>query len=67
MENQEILILDEPMNGLDKGGVREMYQVFLKMKEAGKTILMASHNPGDIQTLCNEVYEFDNGTLDRVK
>lgn len=61
MEDPEILILDEPMNGLDKNGVREMRELFLQMKEAGKLILLASHNKEDIEILCDEVYEMENG------
>ena len=63
MEEPDILILDEPMNGLDKDGVREMRELFLKIKESGKTILMASHNREDISLLCDEVYEMENGEM----
>lgn len=66
MEDPEILILDEPMNGLDKQGVAEMYRLFTDMKQKGKTILLASHNPKDISALCDEVYEFEDGTLHRM-
>lgn len=65
MENQEILILDEPMNGLDNHGVAEMRKVFLELKREGKTILLASHNREDIEVLCDEVYEMDGGVLQR--
>lgn len=61
MEDPDILILDEPMNGLDKDGVAEMRSLFLEMKTAGKTILLASHNREDIEALCDEVYEMDGG------
>lgn len=63
MENQQILILDEPMNGLDNQGVQEIRDLFLKLKEEGKTILLASHNREDIDVLCDEVYEMDHGHL----
>lgn len=66
MENPSILILDEPMNGLDKKGVGEMRHLFLSMKEEGKTILLASHNREDIEFLCDEVYEMENGILKKV-
>lgn len=42
MEDPSLLILDEPMNGLDNQGVQEMRQLFLKLKDEGKTILLAS-------------------------
>lgn len=63
MENPSILILDEPMNGLDNQGVDEMRKLFLKLKEDGKTILFASHNREDISVLCDRLYEIDMGKL----
>lgn len=63
MENPNILILDEPMNGLDKEGVNEMRNLFLQMKEEGNLILLASHNREDIELLCDEVYEIENGVM----
>ena len=63
MENQAILILDEPMNGLDKDGVAEMRKFFLEQKGMGKLILLASHNKDDIELLCDEVYEMNHGIL----
>lgn len=63
MENPELLILDEPMNGLDKRGVDEMRQLLLQLKEQGKTILIASHNPDDIEILCDTIHEMDAGVM----
>ena len=67
MEEQPILILDEPMNGLDKRGVSEMRDFFKELKNQGKTILMASHNKEDIDVLCDRVYEMDAGVLTMVR
>lgn len=67
MENPDILILDEPMNGLDKDGVKEMRELFLQMKEEGKLILLASHNREDIEVLCDEVYEMEDGILSKLR
>lgn len=67
MENQEILVMDEPMNGLDNQGVADMRKFFLELKEQGKTILIASHNREDIHILCDEVYEMDRGVLERMQ
>ena len=67
MEEQPILILDEPMNGLDKRGVSEMRDFFKELKNQGKTILMASHNKEDIDVLCDRVYEMDAGVLTIVR
>lgn len=66
MEDPDILILDEPMNGLDKEGVDEMRKLFLEMRDQGKLILLASHNREDIDILCDEVYEMDKGKLRRL-
>lgn len=63
MEEQQILILDEPMNGLDKAGIAEMRTLLSQMKEEGKLIILASHNKEDIDILCDEVYEMDAGIL----
>ena len=61
MEDPDILILDEPMNGLDKEGVLEMRRYLLQLKSQGKTILVASHSTEDIDALCDVVYEVDRG------
>lgn len=61
MDNPDLLILDEPFNGLDQRGVEQMRKLLLEQKKDGKTILLASHNTEDIQTLCDEVYQMDGG------
>ncbi|MCR5754317.1 MAG: ABC transporter ATP-binding protein [Acetatifactor sp.] len=63
MEDPSLLILDEPMNGLDKSGVAEMRSLFDRLRNEGKTIVFASHNREDISVLCDEVYEMENGSL----
>lgn len=63
MENPDILILDEPMNGLDKSGVEDIRKLLLKFRNEGKTILLVSHSTEDIGILCDEVYEMDSGRL----
>ena len=63
MENPHILILDEPMNGWDKRGVEDIRKILMDLKKKGKLILLASHNPLDIDILCDCVYELDAGTI----
>ena len=63
MENPDILILDEPMNGLDNTGVQDIRTLLLELKAQGKTILLASHNREDISVLCDTVHEMDGGRL----
>ena len=65
MEDPDLLILDEPMNGLDKDGVGEMRKYLLDLKVQGKTILIASHSAEDIDVLCDGVVEMDKGRVER--
>ena len=65
MEQQKTLILDEPMNGLDKHGVQDVRELLLKLKGEGRLILLASHNSEDIRILCDEIYEMEMGALCR--
>ena len=67
MENPDLLILDEPMNGLDKDGVGDMRKYLLALKEQGKTILIASHSAEDIEALCDTVVEMDKGSLVKLR
>ena len=63
MEDPDILILDEPMNGLDKDGVADIRKLLLQFKELGKTILIISHSSEDISVLCDTVHEMNRGEL----
>ena len=63
MEDPKLLILDEPLNGLDKHGVAEMRTLIKSLKAKGKTILLASHIQADIDELCDTVCEMDAGVM----
>lgn len=63
MENPNILILDEPFNGLDQSGMEEIHTLFEVLKEKGKTILLASHSATDISRACDVVFEIKDGFL----
>lgn len=65
MENPQLLILDEPMNGMDNKGVSDMRMHFKKWRHEGKTILPASHNPLAIDEHCDTVCEKGAGFLKR--
>ncbi len=67
MENPSLLILDEPLSGLDKVGVAEMRSLIKGLREQGKTIILASHNQADIDELCDTVCEMDAGILTIVR
>ena len=66
MENPTTLILDEPFNGLDKDGVRDIHGLLQQQKAQGKTIILASHSAADIAQACDVVYEMTGGRLERV-
>lgn len=67
MEDPSLLILDEPLNGLDKHGVAEMRKLIKGLSAEGKTILLASHNQGDIDELCDTVCEMDAGVMTAIR
>ena len=63
MEDPPLLLLDEPMNGLDNEGVSEIREVLKQLRDNGKTILLASHSREDIAVLCDTVTELDHGRI----
>ena len=63
MEEPKLLILDEPLNGLDKRGAAEMRELIGQLRDEGRTILLASHNQADIDMLCDTVCEIDDGEI----
>lgn len=67
MESPKLLILDEPMNGMDEKGVEEMRRLILARKAAGTTIILSSHNIEDIRILCDQVYRIDAGVVREVE
>ena len=67
MEEPSLLLVDEPFNGLDKDGVKEIRKLFLDLRDKGTTILLVSHNREDSDLLCDEVYEMDRGRLEQIR
>lgn len=65
MENPKLVILDEPMNGLDEDSVNLVRNMILDYKEKGNTIIITSHNKEDIDILCDCVYKMDFGVLSK--
>lgn len=63
MEHPPLLILDEPMNGLDKDGVSQIRELFLSLKEKGVTIILSSHYAEDIDLLCDTVTIMEAGKI----
>lgn len=66
MEEMPILIMDEPMNGLDGQGIMEVRELLLEEKRKGKLILLASHNRDDIAYLCDAIYKLENGCMSAI-
>lgn len=67
MEYPDIIILDEPMNGLDHSGVEEIKRILIHLKQDGKLIIIISHNREDINFLCDRVYEMDQGRIKKIR
>ena len=67
LDDPKLLILDEPMNGLDKSGVRDIRDLLLRLRGEGRTILLASHFAQDVDELCDTVSEMDQGVLTPVR
>lgn len=64
IDDPDLLILDEPFNGLDNEGVLQIRNLLLELKKSGKTIIIASHTKEDIDILCDEVCYMDKGHLE---
>ena len=67
MEDQKIIILDEPFNGLDKEGAKQIKELILQLKAPDLLIMLTSHIEGDIDSLADYIYEFSNGKLEKIR
>lgn len=67
MEDQEVLLLDEPFNALDIDSVEKIRDLLFLLKEQGKTIVLTSHNQEDIDILCDHVFRVRNYGLEQLK
>ncbi len=63
MEHPDVLMLDEPTNGLDEEGIERVRRIILEEKERGAIILLASHSREDIELLADHVYTMKEGVL----
>ncbi|MFL5746991.1 MAG: ABC transporter ATP-binding protein [Niastella sp.] len=61
--NPDVLIFDEPTNGLDPVGIAETRELIKKLHKAGKTIIMASHLLDEVEKVCTHVAILQKGTL----
>ncbi len=63
-EKPELLLLDEPTNALDENSVINIRELFLKLREKGTTIIIASHNKEDLSVLADETLYINQGKLE---
>ena len=63
MEDQDILILDEPFNALDYKTYQDIKEIIKELQAEGRTILLTSYNFEDIEQICHNIYVIDNGNL----
>ena len=57
----QVLILDEPANGLDPGGIREMRTLMRNLSDSGMTVVLSSHILGEVQQICDSVTIISKG------
>lgn len=63
MENPEVIILDEPFNGIEKESSDKIRKLLLEEKNKGKIIILATHMKEDIELLCDEIYLMEDGNV----
>lgn len=65
LKNPELLILDEPGNGLDAAGIREVRELIIELGASGVTVLLSSHQLGEVQQVCDRVAIMSRGQVIR--
>ena len=63
MENQKLLVLDEPFNALDEKSVKLFRELLIEYKKQEKLIILTSHNKEDIESLCDHTYQIPSGQI----
>jgi len=63
LKSPDLLILDEPTNGLDPAGIREIRNMIRELGESGVTVLLSSHILAEVQQICDSVSIIGNGRL----
>ena len=65
MGDPQLLIFDEPTSGLDPAGRKEVLELLLALKQAGKTVFLSSHILPEVEQICDRVVIIDHGKLVR--
>ena len=63
LRSPRLLVLDEPTNGLDPQGIREIRDLLLRLNDAGTTIFLSSHLLAEVEQMCGRVGVLDRGRL----
>jgi ABC-2 type transport system ATP-binding protein len=63
LKNPELIILDEPTNGLDPAGMRDMRALIIELGRQGRTVILSSHQLAEVQQICDRVAVIDHGQL----
>lgn len=66
MEDPQIIILDEPFNGIEDTTAKKLRNVLINEKKKGKIILIATHIKDDIETLADKIYKFHDGEISEI-
>ena len=66
MENPSLILLDEPFNGLDRESIVLMRDTLKKIKDDGATIIIATHIKEDVDILCDNVYNIEDGEITQI-
>ncbi len=61
LHDPDIIVLDEPNNGLDPNGINDMTKLIKELKSKGKTICLSTHNLKDVEEICTDFTIFKNG------
>jgi len=61
LHDPDIIVLDEPNNGLDPNGINDMTKLIKELKSQGKTICLSTHNLKDVEEICTDFTIFKNG------
>ncbi len=63
LREPKLLVLDEPANGLDPAGIRDMRALVKRLAHSGLTVLLSSHDMGEVEEICDNVTILDQGSV----
>ncbi|MGH3471618.1 MAG: ABC transporter ATP-binding protein [Nocardioidaceae bacterium] len=63
LKDPRLIVLDEPTNGLDPAGMRDMRAIIGRLGAEGRTVLLSSHLMGEVQQVCDRVAVIDHGRI----